>query len=215
MSSNQLRQDIIDELEFEPSIDASKIGVAVEDGVVTLTGHVSTYIEKATAEEVVGRVRGVKGIAQEIEVRPYAANQTADDEIAKRALQMIGWSVLVPADSVKVKVQAGWLTLNGTVEWQYQKTAAADAVRGLLGVSGITNSIAVEPQAIASNVRKRIEEALKRNAELEANSIRVSVVGGNVKLEGKVNAWAERSAAERAAWSVPGVHTVDDLLAVA
>lgn len=114
-----------------------------------------------------------------------------------------------------MKVQAGWLTLNGTVEWQYQKTAAADAVRGLLGVSGITNSIAVEPQAIASNVRKRIEEALKRNAELEANSIRVSVVGGNVKLEGKVNAWAERSAAERAAWSVPGVHTVDDLLAVA
>ena len=115
-----------------------------------------------------------------------------------------------------MKVQAGWLTLNGTVEWQYQKTAAADARPGLcLGVSGITNSIAVEPQAIASNVRKRIEEALKRNAELEANSIRVSVVGGNVKLEGKVNAWAERSAAERAAWSVPGVHTVDDLLAVA
>ena len=101
MSSNQLRQDIIDELEFEPSIDASKIGVAVEGGVVTLTGHVSTYIEKATAEEVVGRVRGVKGIAQEIEVRPYAANQTADDEIAKRALQMIGWSVLVPAELCK------------------------------------------------------------------------------------------------------------------
>jgi osmotically-inducible protein OsmY len=136
MSDSSLRQDIIDELDFEPSIDAADIGVAVEDGVATLTGHVPTYAQKITVEDVVRRVKGVKGIAQEIEVRPFGTNRTADDEIAKRALSTINWNTAIPDDAVQVKVQEGWVTLTGKVEWQYQKTAAADAVRDLAGVVG-------------------------------------------------------------------------------
>lgn len=209
-----LRQDIIDELEFEPSIDAANIGVAVEDGVVTLTGHVPTYAQRATAEDVVRRVKGVRGIAQEIEVRPFGANRTADDEIAKRALNTIRWNTVVPKDSVQVKVQQGWVTLTGKVGWHYQRTAAADAVRNLAGVIGVNNSIEVKPPASASDVKKRIEDALKRNAELEAQAIRVDVLNDKVILKGKVNAWVDRSAAERAAWSAPGVREVEDQLTV-
>src|SRR5690606_27381929 len=128
MFDSNLRQDIIDELEFEPSIDAADIGVAVESGVVTLTGHVPTYAQRVTAEEVVRRVKGVKGIAQEIEVRPFGTHKTADDEIAKRALNTIAWNTSVPKDAVVVKVQQGWVTLTGKVDWQYQRSAAADAV---------------------------------------------------------------------------------------
>ena len=124
MNDSTLRQDIIDELDFEPSIDAASIGVAVEDGVVTLTGHVSTYAQKATAEDAVRRVKGVRGIAEEIEVRPFGTNKTADDEIVKRALQTISWNTVIPDGAIQVKVQDGWVTLTGKVDWQYQKTAA-------------------------------------------------------------------------------------------
>jgi len=215
MNDSVLRQDIIDELEFEPSIDAADIGVAVENGVATLTGHVPTYAQKATVEDVVRRVIGVKGIAQEIEVRPFGANQTADDEIAKRALNMINWNTTVPKNAVQVKVQKGWVTLTGKVEWQYQKIAAGDAVRGLAGVSGVSNNIDVKPRISVSDVKKRIEDALKRNAEVEAKSIRVDVLDGMVTLEGRVKAWRERDAAERAAWSAPGVTAVVDRITVA
>lgn len=214
MNDLSLRQDIVDELEFEPSVDAAHIGVAVECGVVTLTGHVSTYDQKATAEDVVRRVKGVKGIAQEIEVRPLGANQTADDEIAKRALESLRWNTLVPQDSIQIKVQSGWVTLTGTVGWHYQMAAAEKTVSSLAGVRGFNNSIEVKPHASAADVKKRIEDALKRNAEVEAKGIRVNVSGGKVTLEGKVNAWAERRAAERAAWSAPGVQSVEVLLTV-
>jgi len=214
MSNITLRQDIIDELEFEPSIDAAHIGVAVERGVVTLTGHVSTYAQKAAAEEVVRRVKGVKGIAQEIEVRLLGANKTADDEIAKRALDSLRWSTLVPRDAVQIKVQGGWVTLTGNVDWYYQRAAAEDAVSGLAGVKGFYNNIEVKPRASVADVKKRIEDALKRNAEVEAKAIRVDVNDGKVTLEGKVNAWTERRAAERAAWSAPGVRSVEDLITI-
>ena len=214
MNDRTLRQDIIDELEFEPSINAAHIGVAVECGVVTLTGHVSTYAQKAAAEDVVRRVKGVKGIAQEIEVRPFGANMTADDEIAKRALNSLRWTTLVPQDAVQIKVQDGWVTLTGKVDWQYQRTAAENAVSGLAGVKGFRNNIEVRPNATTADVKKRIEDALKRNAEVEANAIRVEVRDGKVTLEGKVNAWAERRAAERAAWSAPGVRSVEVLLTI-
>ena len=150
------------------------IGVAVENGVVTLTGHVPTYAQKATVEDVVRHVKGVKGIAEEIEVRPFGTHKTADDEIAKRAVNTINWNTAVPSNAVQIKVQNGWLTLTGNVEWQYQKAAAAWAVRGLAGVVGLTNEIEVKPHASASDVKKRIEDALKRNAEVEANAIRVN-----------------------------------------
>jgi osmotically-inducible protein OsmY len=215
MYDTTLRQDIIDELDFEPSIDAADIGVAVENGIVTLTGHVPTYAQKITVEDVVRRIKGVKGIAQEIEVRPFGTNRTADDEIAKRAVNTINWNTSIPDNTVQVKVQKGWVTLTGKVEWQYQKNAAADAVRDLAGVVGVSNQIEIHSRASAFDVKKRIEDALKRNAELEAQAIRVDVFGGGkVRLEGKVHAWSERSAAERAAWSAPGVHTVEDRITV-
>ena len=214
MDDSTLRQDIIDELEFEPSINAAHIGVAVERGVVTLTGHVTTYAQKAAAEEVVRRVKGVKGIAQEIEVRPIGANKTADDEIAKRALNSLRWTTLVPQDVVQIRVQEGWVTLTGKVDWQYQRTAAENAVSGLAGVKGFRNNIEVRPHATTADVKKRIEDALRRNAEVEAHAIRVEVRDGKVRLEGKVNTWAQRRAAERAAWSAPGVRSVEDLLTI-
>jgi osmotically-inducible protein OsmY len=214
MDDSTLRQDIIDEFEFEPSINAAHIGVAVERGVVTLTGHVTTFAQKAAAEEVVRRVKGVKGIAQEIEVRPIGSNKTADDEIAKRALNSLRWTTLVPQDVVQIRVQDGWVTLTGKVDWQYQRTAAENAVSGLAGVKGFRNNIEVRPHATTEDVKKRIENALRRNAEVEAHSIRVEVRDGKVRLEGKVNTWAQRRAAERAAWSAPGVRSVEDLLTI-
>ncbi|MBB6303739.1 BON domain-containing protein [Rhizobium leucaenae] len=214
MDNITLRRNVLDELEFEPSIDAADIGVTADEGVVTLTGHVATYAEKETAERVVRRIKGVKGIAQEIEVRPAGTHITADDEIAKRAIHMIGWHVAIPKDSVQVKVQNGWINLNGKVEWQYQKNAAAAAVRDLSGVVGVSNMIEVMPRVSSVDVRKRIEDAFRRDAELEAQSIRVNVADGKVTLDGRVKTWSERQAAEHAAWRAPGVRTVEDHISV-
>lgn len=215
MDDIALRQNVIDELEFEPSVDAANIGVAVESGVVTLSGHVATYAQKSVVEEAVRRVKGVKGIAEEIEVRCFGSYNTADDEIAKRALNILRWSTLVPIDAVQVKVQDGWVTLTGAVGWQYQKNAAADALKGMEGVLGISNDIEVKPHASASDIKKRIEDALKRNAEVKAEAIKVNVVDGEVTLDGRVSLWSERNAAERAAWSAPGVSRVVDRITVA
>lgn len=215
MDDITLKKDILDELEFEPSIDAADIGVAVERGVVTLTGHVPTYGQKITVEKVVRRVKGVAGIAQEMEVRPFGTNQTADDEIAKRALNTINWNTSIPANAVQVKVEKGWLTLSGEVEWHFQRVAAGNAVRELAGVTNVSNHIEIKQRASAFDVKKRIEEALMRNAEIEANAIKVNLLeGGKIKLEGQVDTWSERSAAVRAAWSAPGVFTVEDRITI-
>lgn len=214
MEDTTLRQIILDELDFEPSIDAASIGVAVDGGIVTLTGHVSTYLQKITAEEAVKRVKGVKGIAEEIEVRLAGTNVTADDEIAKRAVNALTWNACIPRDKIQVKVQQGWITLTGKLEWQFQKNAAAEAVRGLSGVTGVSNQIEISPRASVPDVKKRIEDALKRDAELEAKAIRVDVADGKVTLEGKVKAWSERQSAERAAWSTPGVKSVVDRISI-
>lgn len=163
---------------------------------------------------MVKRVKGVKGIAEEIEVRLIGQKGTADDEIARRAVDAVTWNVSIPRDKVQVKVQDGWITLTGKVEWQYQKNAAAEAVRGLAGVVGVANQIEITPRASVPDVKKRIEDALKRDAEVEAQAIRVNVRDGRVTLEGKVKAWSERQAAERAAWSTPGVRMVEDRIAI-
>jgi len=216
MDDKQLRQDVLDELEFEPSIDAANIGVAVEDGIVTLSGHVASYTEKLATENAVRKMRGVRAIAQEIAVRYPSDKKTADDEIAKRALSILQWAALIPQDAVKVTVQKGWVTLIGEVEWQYQKKAAEDAVRKLSGVTGVINNIWLKPTVHVSDVRKKIEDAMARHARKEAQAIRVDVRDGNqVSLEGKVESWDEREAIETAAWSVPGVHTVDVHLTIA
>lgn len=214
MNDLSLRQTILDELEFEPSIDAADIGVATDNGIVTLTGHVRTYAEKEAAERVVRRVKGVRGIAAEIEVRIFGPKETDDDDIARRAVKMLDWNVSVPKDSVQVRVLKGWVTLRGEVEWQYQKNAAYDAVYGLGGVVGVSNLIELKPRITAIDVKKRIEDAFKRDAALEAGAIKIDVQGRKVTLSGKVKTWSERQAAERAAWSAPGIATLDDRLTV-
>jgi len=214
MSDIGLRQYVLDELAFEPSVNAAHIGVAVESGVVTLSGHVGSYAEKIATERVVQRLKGVRAIAQEIEVRYPESKKTADDEIAKRALHIISWDTTVPDDRVKIKVQNGWITLSGEVEWNYQRTAAEEAVRKLSGVVGVSNLVGVRPRVDGSDVKIRIEEALRRNAEIEAEGVRVAVSGATVTLEGTVASWRERSVAEQAAWAIPGVGVVEDRLVV-
>lgn len=215
MGDLSLRESVLGALEFEPSINAAHIGVATDAGVVTLSGHVGSYAEKLMAERVAQRVKGVRAIAQEIEVRWPSDQKTNDDEIAQRALKIIEWDTTIPDGKVRLKVQKGWVTLTGEVPWYFQSSAAEAAVRKLSGVVGITNAITIKPAIQAGDIKHRIEDALKRNAEFEANQIRVVVSGGRVTLEGKVKAWHERVLAERAAWAAPGVSVVEDHLAVA
>lgn len=211
MDDKVLRQNILDELEFEPAVDAANIGVAVERGVVTLTGHVPTYMQKTTAERAVWRVKGVKAIAQEIEVRFASDKRSADDQIAERAVNLLAWDASVPRDAIRVKVQNGWVTLEGEVNWQYQRSAAEADIRKLSGVIAVSNNITIKPSAQAPDVRKRIEDALKRYAEVEAKQISVDVRdNGTVRLDGKVHTWDELQTVKRAAWSAPGVRIVDD-----
>jgi len=215
MNDKELRQNVIDELDFEPSIDSADIGVAVEKGVVTLTGHVSTYTQKLAAERAVWRVKGVKAIAQEIEVRIASETKQTDDEIAKRAVNMLAWNAAVPRDTVHVKVQKGWVTLTGELNWNYQREAAENAVRKLSGVTGVINNITLKPSVQPVAVKERITDALKRHAEVEAARIQVNVrEGGTVSLEGEVDNWDERQAVVHAAWAAPGVRMVDDRLRI-
>lgn len=214
MTDKQLRLDIIDELDFEPSIDAADIGVAVDQGVVTLTGHVRSYSDKITAIGIVEDVIGVRAIADEIEVRPIGDHITADDEIAKRIANTLRWNTSVPEDKIHVTVAKGRVTLEGEVEWRYQADAAERAIGRLTGVTGIDNHLRVKPLVKAEDVTERIRKALLRDAELDASGIRVDVQDGTVTLEGKVRYLGERRSAERAAWAAPGVTNVVDHLAV-
>lgn len=215
MSDLTLRSDVLDELEYEPSIDAADIGVAAENGVITLSGHVGSYAEKQSALTAVRRVVGVRAIADEIEVRYPSDKKTSDDQIAKRALDILGWDTLVPQDAVQLLVRDGLVTLTGRVNWYYQKKSAEDDVRKLSGVRGVINNIEIKPTVQAQNVKAKIEDALKRHAEVEAKAIRVTVRDGNkVVLEGKVDNWDERYAVETAAWSAPGVKSVEDHLTI-
>lgn len=159
-------------------------------------------------------MRGVRGIAEEIEVKIFSAYDTSDQDIARRAANMIDWNVSVPKDTVQVKVQKGWVTLTGKVEWQYQKNAAADTVRDVGGVVGLSNLIEIAPRVSAAAVKKRIEDAFKRDAELGSQGIRGRGLGGSVTLRGKVHIWSERRAAERSAWSAPGITTLNDQKAI-
>ena len=215
MDDKELHDRIITELEFEPRVDATHIGVTFEKGIATLTGHVSTYAEKLAAEAAVRRVRGVRALAQEIEVRWPSDKKIADDEIAKRALDLLSWDVTVPAEAVQVKVENGWVTLTGEVDWQYQKKAAEDDVHKLTGVKGIINEIALKLQVKVPDVQHRIEDALRRRADVEAQAITVRAHEGKVVLEGTVRSLDERQAVESAAWSAPGVKSVEDRLTIA
>lgn len=215
MSESQLHQNILDEFEFDPSFNSGHIGVTVENNVVILTGHVISYAEKVAAIAATRRVKGVHAILDNIDVR-YPFNKTADDKIAQRACDILDWNIMVPANSVEVHVENGWLTLSGIVDWHYERAAAEEDVRKLAGVVGVTNNIAINnPLADDSCIRAKIESALERHAEIGSKAIRVTVVNGNVVvLEGRVDTWDERRAVQNAAWSTPGVTCVDDRLMI-
>jgi osmotically-inducible protein OsmY len=213
MNDKELRQLVIDELEFEPSIDAADIGVAAENGVVTLSGYVTDYMQKMAAERAAWRVKGVKGIAQKIEVRLPGDKKQNDDEIAQRALNILAWNTVIPRDQVRVRVANGWITLTGSVNWNYQRQAAENEVRKLGGVKGVTNDITLNSVAKVGDVRRRIQDALKRHAEVEADAVRVDIRDdGTVRIDGRVDNWSEMQAVERAVWSAPGVRKVEDHL---
>jgi len=215
MTDLELRRAILDELEFQPHIDARSIGVAIKDGVVCLTGHVSTYAEKFAAERAVKNVKGVKALAEEIEVRVPGEQDVSDEVIAARCVDVLHWNSAVPDERIQIEVQQGWVTLEGEVDWQYQREAAESTVRKLTGVVGINNFLVVRPKATAADIKAKVEAAFSRNAQLNARQIRVSVEGTSVKLEGHVHFWVERKAAENAAWAVPGVSRVDNHLLIA
>ncbi len=215
MSDHQLRQDVIDELDFAPSVNAAQIGVGVHAGVVTLSGFVSSYGEKLTAERATRRVKGVRAIAEEIEVRVPSDRKVADDEIAERAIAILKWRVGVPSEQIAVKVEKGLITLSGDVDWRFEKREAEAAIHALSGVVGVLNRIVISSAALVPEVKEKIEQALCRSAELDASRITVQTVGGKVSLSGTVHAWYERGIAERAAWSAPGVTAVHDLIQIA
>jgi osmotically-inducible protein OsmY len=215
MSETFLRQIILEELEYEPSLDATHIGVAVEKGVVTLTGHVASFAEKQAAITDVRRVNGVRAIAEEIEVRYPYEKKIADDEVAKRAVDILGWDSIIPDRAIQVLVRNGWVTLTSDVDWQFQKQSAEDDIRKLSGIRGVINDIAIKPRVHATDIKKKIEDALRRRLEGELKGIRTTVQDGNkVLLEGFVDNWNERQAVAVAAWSAPGVKAVDDRLSV-
>ena len=210
INDHQLRQDVLDELDFEPRVDAANIGVGVHHGVVTLTGFVSSYADKLAAERAARRVKGVKAIAQDIEIRLPSDKKTADNEIAKRAVDILKGRVGFPADRIGVKVEKGVVTLTGEVAWRFQKTEAENAAHNLTGVVGVANRIHVNSPVRVPEIKDRIQKALRRSAELDASRITVHAEGSKVILGGKVQAWNERDLVEQAAWSASGVTEVED-----
>ena len=214
-NDDNVRDHVLFELKSDPKIRSSDIAVGVKDGVVTLSGSVTSYWEKDAAEKAAKRVYGVRGVANDIEVKPPSTR--TDTEIARDAVHELERHVSIPSDKIKVTVKNGWVTLEGSVgvEWQYQKILAESAIKGLRGVVGITNNIEVTPQVSPLEAKRQIEEALRRSADLDARRIRVEVEGGTVRLYGDVRSWTELREAERAAWSVPGATKVENFIMVA
>ena len=211
----QLKKDITDELDWEPSVNATHIGVSVDRGVVTLTGHVESFGEKWGAERAAKRVNGVRAVAIEMDVKIKDATKRTDADIALAAVNALQWLSTLPKNAIQVSVEHGTITLAGSVAWEYQREAAVSAVRGLLGVRGILNQIIVKPKVNLTTVKNEIEAALKRRAALDAQEITVAVDGDALTLSGKVHSWAEKNLAINSAWSTPGVRTVVDKLVFA
>jgi len=203
-----LKRDVQAELAWDPAVQSTQIGVAVKGGVVTLTGHLETFAEKYAAQRALRRVSGVKAIALELDVRLSPEHRRSDTDIATAAEQALKWNTLVPADRIRVTVDKGWITLEGEVEWDYQRRSAEKAVHPLMGVVGLSNEITIKTRVTPSDLQARIAQAWKRQADRELKHLDIQVDGATVKLRGKVNSWHERDAAQGIAWSAPGVRMV-------
>ena len=214
MTDKKIQEDVMNELEWDPEVDSPKIGVAVDDGIVTLIGEVDSYWAKRAAEKAAKRVKGVKGIAQEIVVT-YEGMPRTDAEVAEAVVSSIKWNTTIPDEKVKVKVEDGWVALDGELEWEYQKTAAENVAERIKGVKGVSNLILIRPRVQKPVVKTAIKNALERAADLEAERIEVETEGNKVVLRGKVRTWSERDEVQRAAWSAPGVTNVDNRLIIA
>jgi osmotically-inducible protein OsmY len=211
---SETQNNILAELRWEPGLDASRIGVAVEQGVVALTGKVQTLAQRQTAEAAVKRVRGVTAVANDLEVELVSGHERNDVDIAKAAMDALHWNVSVPDERLTITVTRGWVTLEGKVDYAHQRSAAVAAVEVLTGVRGVTNKITITPSVAAKDVRRQLAIALHRQAQLDANAIKIDVRGDRITLSGDVHSWTERDAVQNAAWRVPGVAHVDNNLAI-
>jgi len=215
-SDSQLQQHVMEELKWEPAVEASSIGVEAKDGVVTLAGHVQSYAQKWAAERAAQRVGGVKGVVVEIDVVLPGASKRSDADLVKAADLALEWNSCVPKDAVKILVSEGVVTLSGEVDWSFQRSAAVAAVRNLIGVRAVNDQIMLRRHVVkVHDVKKKIQAALHRQAQRDANAISIDIEGGSVTLGGTVDSWSERMAARNAAWAAPGVQNVVDNLSVA